>query len=351
MKKFISRLLVTVTATMFVLTGCGKDEQIEYINKGIKEIEATNYATALEHLNAASEISSEGMALYRAYGLAYMGMSEYEKAVEAFEHALTYSSGELTDYEYDINYYLATAYYKCGMYKEAEAVYSAILALKPEERDAYYLRGVVELTNGEHDAAVEDFEKAISLDRNDYSIYINIYTTLAEYGYEEEGIQYLNSVMASENSGMSNFDKGRVCYYLGDYANACIYLEAAYKGSVNEEVILFLGRSYEAEGNLNYAITLYTKFLMEKSQSAMVYNQLGLCKLEQGNYKEALEAFQTAMMIENNNMMQTLKYNEIVAYEYLGEYTKALILMESYLTSYPDDVNAQREYEFLKTRA
>lgn len=56
------------------------------------------------------------------------------------------------------------------------------------------------------------------------------------------------------------------------------------------------------------------------------------------------------MNIEGNNMMQTLKFNEIVTYEYMGEYKTAAALMNSYLRSYPDDTTAKREYEFLQTR-
>jgi tetratricopeptide (TPR) repeat protein len=72
--------------------------------------------------------------------------------------------------------------------------------------------------------------------------------------------------------------------------------------------------------------------------------------MELKDYQGALEAFQEAMNIEDNGMMQTLKMNEIVAYEKLMEYQKATALLESYLKSYPDDETAQREYEFLKTR-
>ncbi len=69
-----------------------------------------------------------------------------------------------------------------------------------------------------------------------------------------------------------------------------------------------------------------------------------------GEYELALSAFQAAMNIENNGMMQTLKFNEIVAYEYMNDYKTAAALMNSYLRSYPDDAVAKREYEFLKTR-
>ena len=81
-----------------------------------------------------------------------------------------------------------------------------------------------------------------------------------------------------------------------------------------------------------------------------MYNQLGLCEIARGEYQKALEAFQAGKKLENTTMMQTLSFNEIVAYEHMGEFQQALSLMESYLKNYPDDQQARREYEFLSTR-
>jgi tetratricopeptide (TPR) repeat protein len=72
--------------------------------------------------------------------------------------------------------------------------------------------------------------------------------------------------------------------------------------------------------------------------------------MQMGEYELALSAFHDAMQIEDNDMLQTLKFNEIVAYEYMGEYKTAAALMNSYLKAYPDDEQAKREYEFLQTR-
>ena len=49
-------------------------------------------------------------------------------------------------------------------------------------------------------------------------------------------------------------------------------------------------------------------------------------------------------------MKQVLLFNEIVAYEHLGEFEKATSLMKEYLVAYPDDELAIREFEFLSTR-
>lgn len=48
--------------------------------------------------------------------------------------------------------------------------------------------------------------------------------------------------------------------------------------------------------------------------------------------------------------MQQLLFNEVVAYERFGDFKKAREKMERYVEEYPDDPEALREYEFLKTR-
>ena len=42
--------------------------------------------------------------------------------------------------------------------------------------------------------------------------------------------------------------------------------------------------------------------------------------------------------------------NEIIAYEYSGDFASAKECMEDYIEKYPDDSDAEREYQFLETR-
>ena len=148
---------------------------------------------------------------------------------------------------------------------------------------------------------------------------------------------------------MTNDEKGSICYYLEDYENARTYLEKA-RDESGYEAVLFLGKTYETLGDNNYAISVYNTYLESGEANPQVLNQLGLCKMQTGDYEGALAAFQSAMKIEDNGMMQILKMNEIIAYERLCDYKKATVLMESYLKTYPDDEAAQREYIFLQTR-
>lgn len=336
-------------ALMALSVGCGLGSKNENLGAGMEAVAALEYDTALASFEAARAAGENLRLVSRGEGLAYMGKTMYEEAAQAFETALSYSSGRLNNLDYDINYYLATAYYKMGDLDKAIGVYNAITALRPQERDAFYLRGTIYARQGKLDQAKEDFDRTISLKRSDYDRLIDIYSVLADFGYKEVGQEYLQAAMNAGTKDMTNFEKGRICYYLEDYENARNYLEKA-RDNGGYEAILFLGKTYETLGDNNYAISVYNACLESDGPNVHVLNQLGLCRMQTGDYSGALNAFQNAMNIENNGMMQILKMNEIVAYERLGDYQNAAELMKSYLEDYPDDSQAQREYIFLQTR-
>lgn len=346
-KSFYMAILATVTGLL--LTGCGLQNKNENLSLGMEAVGTLEYDNALLCFEAAREAGEDERLICRGEGLAYMGKTMYEEAAASFEAALALSDGRIRNVDYDINYYLATAYYKLGEYEKAIDVYDAIVALKPGEADAYYLRGVIYAQMGDVTSAQSDFDRAISLDSTDYDRLINIYGVLAAEGYKEIGKEYLQSAMDAGTKNMTNYEKGRICYYLEDYENARTYLEKA-RDEGGYEAVLFLGKTYETLGDNNYAISVYNTYLESNGSNPQVLNQMGLCKMQTGDYDGALTAFQTAMNIEDNGMMQTLKMNEIIAYEKLEDYKKAAVLLESYLQTYPDDEEAQREYIFLQTR-
>ena len=122
-------------------------------------VEALDYQTALQCFEKALAEGEDLRLLYRGQGLAYMGLTQYDKAAEAFEKALGSGNGRIDEHNrqhsffcriafpcsfhvnlfflcrplpcYDINYYLATTYYKLGQTEQGIRTYNAILALKP----------------------------------------------------------------------------------------------------------------------------------------------------------------------------------------------------------------------------
>ncbi len=332
--------------TISMLTGCGSDTT--KINEGMQLVETLDYQGALSAFDEAEGLGEDSRLLARGRGIASMGLTEYDQAVEYFTQALELSDGWIQNVDYDMNYYLAAAYTKNGQPAEAKKVYDAILGLKPEEKDAYFLRGSVELELGDYESAKVDFDRVISMDPKNYDRLIDIYEVLAEHGYREAGQEYLQNVLDTAKQ-LDAYDSGRIYYYLGEYQKAYLALEEA-KDKGGADSYLYLGRSYEATGDYNYASNVYNNYLSKQGSNAEIYNQLGLCEMAKKEYQKALDAFQAGKQIEGNELMQTLSFNEIVAYEYLEEYQKAAVLLKTYLQNYPDDQTAIREQVFLSTR-
>lgn len=330
-----------------LLAGCSGSGS--NLSEGMRQVQALNYAEALASFDAAEEAGENSRLIARGRGIAYMGLTDYEQAIAGFLEALGGSNGFVQSVDFDLNYYLAAAYLKNGQNAEAEAVYDAILALRPDEEEAYFLRGNARLARANYDGAREDFDRVIAMDAENYDRLIAIHEALVYYGYREAGQEYLSSAMLASGDKMSNYDIGRIYYYLGEYQQASMALEKA-KEKGNEQVYLYLGKSYEATGDYNYASSVYNMWVAKDTGCAEIYNQLGLCEMAKGDYRKALAAFQAGMQIEDNDFMQALSFNEIVAYEHLTEYRKAATLLEGYLKSYPDDETAKREQVFLSTR-
>lgn len=347
-KKYICRICAGMCfALLCLLTGCGGIG--EKTANATQLIQNLDYEGALAELEAAEEAGENKRLIERSRGIAYMGLTDYGQAAEAFLRSLAYSNGFIQNIDFDINYYLAAAYTKDERYSEAEETYNAILDLRPEETDAYFLRGNVRMNLGHFQEAKEDFDKVLSMDAKNYDRLIEIYEILAYFGHKEDGQEYLQTALAAGDKKMDNFSRGRIYYYQGEYQKACLVLEEA-RNEGSAESYLYLGRAYEATGDYNYASSVYSSYLGQYEENAEVYNQLGLCEMAKGEYNKALEAFQAGMQLGNGAMMQTLAFNEIAAYEYLGEYEKAYVLINNYIKNYPDDQQARREYDFLSTR-
>ncbi|MBS7329362.1 tetratricopeptide repeat protein [Lacrimispora saccharolytica] len=342
-------VLLIVFTSLFLLSGCDSRAKESDLEAAYTQIEACEYEGALAALDIAEESGEDMAYILRARGVANMGLTNYEEAVEQFIAALGYSDWRIDDFDIDVNYYLADTYERMGKDSEAIDTYSAILGIREKDMLAHYRRGRVRLRQNDHDGALEDFERALKLEPDNYDLRIEIAGRLTESGYEDEGRSYLEQFLAEKEKKLSDFDKGRIYFYMEDYATAKTYFEEA-RDDDDQSTILFLGKTYEMLGDYNYATSTYQNYLSKHPEAALIHNQLGLSRLESGDYAGAKEAFQTARNLNNTGIDQTLSFNEIVACEYTGDFNQAKVLMEAYIKKYPDDEAAKREALFLSTR-
>ncbi len=350
MRKNKGIFLGLLTALAVMTAGCGHKEG-ENIKAGFEAIGQSDYPGAIQCFEQAV-VSGEDLELsYRGYGLAYLGMADYENAIDSFEKALDNGGIFAGDLERDINFYMATALYKNGDGEKAASLLDAIIESDEKNADAYYLRGSILIGNGNYEDGVYNLEKAMEYAEDTHSMKLKVYEALAENGYEEKGREYLVQ-MLDEEKNLSDYEQGVIYFYLEDYDSARNHLEIAKQSEKKEKnrIVYMLGRTYEQLGDMNYAGVLYSEYLEEDPENALIYNQLGLCKLQADDPAAAITAFETALALNDASMTQTLKRNQIAAYEAAGSFEKAKSLMNEYIAAYPDDEEARREAVFLQTR-
>lgn len=351
MKKRI-RIKAAFTAVLcagMLCTGCGGKEKNSNISEGMTAIEELRYEDALACFDKALVSGEDKRLIFRGQGLANLGLAKYAEAAAALEQCLSSGSCIPDAMDYDVNYYLATAYYKAGRSEDAKKVYDAILALKGDAREAYFMRGIVQIRMGNYELAKPDFDKAIELAPTDYDQLIEIYKVMEETGYQEMGIAYLESVIQKAPKDMGNYDKGRIYFYLGDFESARNYLEQA-RDAGDAQATYYLGKTWENLGEYNYAASVYLSYLQDQGESALIYNQLALCYVQLEDYESALSALQSGLALEDTALRQTLSFNQIVVNERQGNFKQAAQLMSKYVQDYPDDEGAVRENEFLRSR-
>ncbi len=350
MKKFT--LWMTILLFCLMLSGCGEEQQKSNTELGYDALKTMDYTSAAAYFDAAASDGEDLQIVYRGKGMANMGLYRYEDAVDCFLRALAESDGRIRRIDYDISYYLAVAQFKTGDFQGAYDTYTSIINMNEKDKTAYYLRGRVLLSMDDKISAMDDYDRAVVLDPTDYDIYIQICKDLTAAGYEDNGKAYVHRALNTDYK-KTDYQKGVLSYYVGEYEDARNSFEkyrSDKKNKDTKDLILYLCKTYEALGDLNYASGLYTEYLNQHPEETEMFLSMGLLKLKLEDYSGALAAFQAGIALNQPEYMQSLRFNEIVAYEYLHDFRKAAVLMKEYLALYPNDEVAQREYRFLETR-
>jgi tetratricopeptide (TPR) repeat protein len=136
---------------------------------------------------------------------------------------------------------------------------------------------------------------------------------------------------------------------LSEYDNAETELSSAIaKGSV--EANLTLGKVYETLGDTDTAENYYLTYLQSEDADSEAFNLLAEIAMNRGDYEQALDYISQGLEAETVSDRRALLSNQIIAYEQLSDFASAWEVIQEYVALYPDDLNAQREYTFLKYR-
>lgn len=385
--KKLERLLGLLFIMIFILTGCS--EAGGYYRSGKKYFSNGNYEEAAKHFtsaigenpNRAEYYIDYGMALIglkrydeaieefdriiidkkialvlgnnkralRGKGIAYFNMLNYREAIKQFEDALNISV--LSDMNMDILYYKGKALMCSGLYKEAAETYTEIINQYGEEAHTLADRAYTYQKTGEHDKGLNDYDKAIALEANNYEYYFRKYYLLRDMGRDTEAKELLSQAAQIEvKTKADKFNLAKVHFYQGLFDQAFPELSESFANGFID-AYFYIGEIYTNKKDYSTAKYYYEKYIEEGGiNTPEVYNQVASCLIKMGDYEQALPYLETGIGYADKDSMRVLLKNEVIVYEKLGDFEKAMAKIESYISAYPNDDAARREKIFVISR-
>ena len=332
------------------LTACGGVAPLTSYERGMAALQSGDLSVAMEHFSASSQTGGEEAMGFRGMGLIHMSRQEYAEAITAFQNSLEHVKYEKLNAAFieDVQMYLANAYVKNQQPDKAITIYSQLLN-SSHAADAYLLRGKLYAAEKKFGQAGQDFERAIELNPS-FEVYLQIYDIYVNLNRKADGAAYLKEARGRTTDSVEDaYQMGRICYLLGDYDAAKEQLSRAVGGNISGAAAL-LGRVYMDQGDFVSARGVFQNCVESGRDISAGYNGLARCAIESGDYDDALRQIHAGLQGADPTVSEELLYNEIVVYERQYDFVTALSKMESFISTYPGNTAARREYTFLKGR-
>lgn len=266
-------------------------------------------AAAISLLGGCSLGSGAKRQELRLSGIEKLDAGDYAGAIADLEEALSLGKGRVGQMELDILKYRAEAEGKIGDYSAAAHTYGILMEVDGEKPEYVELRCMLNIRAGNTDQAMEDYRKLCQ-------------------AYKGAG----TDSKAPEGGENQAEDMGRD------------------KEAQLTRLIKDIGEALKSQEKESEALTFYEQAEADGLADSEIYNQIGLCYLERGEYTKAGEIFEKGLNAPDQTAAADLAFNRAVALEYQRDYAGALKAFESYVSQYGPDERAEHEIQFLKTR-
>ena len=344
LKKIIISSIAAFGAAMLVC-GCQTEDSGAY-ERGVSAYESGDYDSALSYFKQAADTDGRRSEAYRGAGITYLERGDYSYAIKFFDMSLDSMKHENDEFSEDVLFYKARAQERSGDTEGARQTYLSLTEGKTPA-EAYALLGNLYLQENDDAQASAAFENALAADPS-YEIYLIIYESYDDANREGDGAKYLEDALTLTPETPDDFMKqGQIYVYLEDYQSARESLNTAIERG-NTEAIPILGYICLIQDDLASAKVLYQKVLDTGKNNALSYNGLAMTALASGQYEEALSNIRLGLECGDEDMNESLLYNQIVIYEKELDFELAKQKTEEFLKLYPSDEEMRNEYKFLK---
>ncbi len=231
---------------------------------------------------------------------------------------------------------VAKQYHKEGNLDQAEALYKAVLSVKPASAEAWFFLGMVRYAKGAQFEAVDLIKKALEIDPKNYDFHNNIgeiyrrnnMMTEAEFHLKASLTLKPDNTDAHSNLGLIYKAAGEI-----DKAKLC-FSNALQCNPKNVNAILNAGSLYQSLNELTDALECYLAAMTLDPDNPHALRGAAYCMTEQGEYNTA------AGMLSRLTAGKPDLFREKVDLAFLTlrnkDFRKGLQLLESRLKHLPE---------------
>lgn len=190
-----------------------------------------------------------------------------------------------------------------GELEQAAALYSHVLAQRPENLIARCNLGIIQHSRGNLPAAIEQYLDVLDRDAGNFMAMSSLACACADIGNFEDAITYYRRSLGiePEHAGI-HFRLGLIYYQEKQATNAVVCFELAIKYDPGHFQSWYnLGVIHQEKGRFESAINCYRQALrLESDDSDGLYN-LAVVLAETARYEEAAVHFTQALQLEPDN--------------------------------------------------
>ncbi|ODS30036.1 MAG: peptidase, partial [Candidatus Scalindua rubra] len=227
--------------------------------------------------------------------------------------------------------------HQVGNLAAAAIFYNKLLEKQPDNIDAIFLMGTLNLQQGNFDTACMLFRKTLEL-RPDYAIaHSNLGTALQGSGRLDEAIvNYRKAIELKPDYAEAHYNLGNALKEQRKLEEAVTSYRRAIELKPNDaEIYSNLGNTLRVQGKLDDAVTCYRQAAALKPNNAELHSNLGAALQELGRFDEAILSCKQAIV---------LKPNYAMAYSNLGSVLQELGKLDEAVASYKKAIALKPDY-------
>jgi Flp pilus assembly protein TadD/peroxiredoxin len=241
------------------------------------------------------------------------------------------------------------ALFQHGYLDAAAASFEQVIAQKPNDPEAYYNLGTLNLRRNDFQKARHYLEQTLKLRPNYPEAWNNLGMIAAQQGQAEEAVRdFQQSLSLRPNYAIALLNLGNVYRRQGAFDRAQTLLRQAFEIQPGDpEVNYSLGMFYAQQGQLQQAADYLEKAVELRPDYPEALNNLGVLFVRSKDYLRAEEQFKSCIRVAPNFDQSYLNLARLYAMQ--GDKEKAKESVQQLLRLQPQHRGAQQALEMLQS--